>query len=98
MTLDERMNDLARSQIEHNIRWMLSHLNGLSGGITNLPYRPPFTSTIEADLETLEDNLTHMLERVREVQARYREKPIFRKAPDVDLRETCRLLSLEAAE
>lgn len=95
---DKRMNSLALSQIEHNMRWLDTHLHGVSTGIRNLPHRPPFTSAIEADLEALENKLMDALSQVREVQAAYQEKPIYRKAPDVDLRETCRLLSLQAAE
>lgn len=96
--MSDRMNLLALSQIDHNMRWLDTHLHGIETGIRNLPNRPPFTSGIEAELEALEDKMMAALERVRDVQSAYQEKPVFIRAPDVDLREDCRMLSLQAAE
>ena len=98
MNDNDRMHSLALSQIHHNMHWLDAHLHGMTTGIRNLSTRPPFTSSVEADLEALEDKLIDALSKVREVQAQYREKPIFVRTPDVDLREDCRLLSLDAAE
>lgn len=98
MSNTDRWQRLGASQIRTNANWIKHHLTGLETGVTNLNCRQNYTTDAEAALEEAEDALVDALSRLRALQREYRAKPVYRKPVDHELRETCRLLSLDAAE